>query len=391
MSEYQYYEFQAVDRPLEEEDVQALEGLSTRAQITATSFVNHYNWGDFRGNPQEMVERWFDLHLYLANWGTRRLMIRTPKRFVNRSRIRMFLREVDWVRVRDSGRNWIVDIWSHDEEREYVDLDDGHGWLGALAPLRSDVLMGDLRLFYLLWLTAVEAGDLKDDEKEPLPGIGPLTGPLEAFANFFHIDGDLVQAAGEAPMNADLGKVSAAARHRAVEAIPDAEKTALLRRLVDGDPHVSIEVQRKVLECVSPPAGEGKAARRTVADLRVRATEIREERRAEAARRREAERRRKAEQEERARRKRLKAVRRRGESVWGEIETEILRRNASAYGRAASLIFDLGTLAEEDGTKEKFLKRVRSIRHRHARKRAFLARLGGLALDQPGSDSPQWR
>ena len=186
MSEYQYYEFQAVDRPLDEEDVQALEGLSTRAQITATSFVNHYNWGDFRGNPQEMVERWFDLHLYLANWGTRRLLIRVPKRFVNRSRIGMFLREVDWARVRDSGRNWIVDIWYHDEEREYVDTDDGHGWLGALAPLRTDVLMGDLRLFYLLWLTAVEAGHLKDDEKEPLPGIGPLTGALEAFANFFH-------------------------------------------------------------------------------------------------------------------------------------------------------------------------------------------------------------
>ena len=293
--------------------------------------------------------------------------------------------------VRDSGRNWIVDIWSHDEEREYVDLDDGHGWLGALAPLRSDVLMGDLRLFYLLWLTAVEAGDLKDDEKEPLPGIGPITGALEAFSNFFHINPDLVQAAAEAPMNADLGKVSAAERCRAIEAIPETEKAALLRRLVDGDPHVIFEVQRKVLEFVSPPAGEGGAARRTVAVLRVRATEIREERRAEAVRRREIKRRRQAEQEERARRKRLKAVRRRGESVWGEIETEILRRQASAYGRAASLIFDLGTLAEEDGTKEEFLKRVRSIRHRHARKRTFLARLGELALDQPGSDSPQRR
>ena len=388
MSTYQYYEFQAVDRPLDEGEMQALQGLSTRAQITATSFVNHYNWGNFRGNPQEMVERWFDLHLYLANWGTRRLMIRIPKRFVNRSRIRMFLREVDWVRVRDSGRNWIVDIRYHDEEREYVDTDDGHGWLGALAPLRTDVLMGDLRLFYLLWLTAVEAGYLRDDEKEPLPGIGPLTGALEAFANFFHVDPDLVQSAAEAPLNADLGKASAAARRWAVEAIPDAEKTALLRRLVDGDPHVIIDLQRKVLEFVSPPAGEQKAECRTVADLRVRATEIREERWAEAARRREAEQRRQAEQAERARRKRLKAVRRRGESVWGEIETEILRRNASAYGRAASLIFDLGTLAEEDGTKEEFLKRVRSIRQRHARKRSFLERLGDLALDQPGPDSP---
>ena len=383
MSEYQYYEFQAIDRPLGEADIRALGGLSTRARITATSFVNHYNWGDFGGNPGNMMERWFDLHLYLANWGTRRLMIRMPKRFLDRSRLKVFLREVDGVQVRVSGRNLIVDIWSEDEEREYDHLDDGPGLLGAMAPLRSDLLSGDLRLFYLLWLTAVEAGDLEHDEKEPLPGIGPLTGSLEAFADFFHIDPDLVQVAAEAPLNADLGKVSAAARRRAVEAIPHAEKTALLGRLVDGDPHVMVELQRKVREAVTEPAGEAHAKRRTVADLRGRVEELREARRVATAKRVEAERRRQAEEAERARRARIKAVRQRGESVWGEIETEIERRNPSGYDRAAGLIFDLRALAEEDGTTEEFSKRARSICHRHARKWSFLQRLGKLALEDP--------
>ena len=383
MSEYQYYEFQAIDRPLGEADIRALGGLSTRARITATSFVNHYNWGDFGGNPGNMMERWFDLHLYLANWGTRRLMIRVPKRFLDRSRLKVFLGEVDGVQVRVSGRNLIVDIWSEDEEHEYDHLDDGPGLLGAMAPLRSDLLSGDLRLFYLLWLTAVEDGDLEDDEKEPLPGIGPLTGSLEAFADFFHIDPDLVQVAAEVPLNADLGKVSAAARRRAVEAIPHAEKTALLGRLVDGDSHVMVELQRKVREAVTEPAGEAQAKRRTVADLRGRVEELREARRVATAKRVEAERRRQAEEAERARRARIKAVRQRGESVWGEIETEIERRNPSGYDRATGLIFDLRALAEQDGATEEFSKRVRSICHRHARKWSFLQRLGKLALDDP--------
>jgi len=47
MSEYQYYEFQAIDKPLDKKAVQALRTLSSRAQITPTSFVNEYNWGDF--------------------------------------------------------------------------------------------------------------------------------------------------------------------------------------------------------------------------------------------------------------------------------------------------------------------------------------------------------
>ena len=46
LSEYQYYEFQAVDRPLDK----ALRAYSTRARITATSFTNHYDWGDFIGS-----------------------------------------------------------------------------------------------------------------------------------------------------------------------------------------------------------------------------------------------------------------------------------------------------------------------------------------------------
>lgn len=79
MSEYQYYEFLAVDRPLSEAQRAQLRALSTRAEITATRFTNEYQWGDFRGDPRKMMEQYFDAHLYFANWGTRRLMLRVPR------------------------------------------------------------------------------------------------------------------------------------------------------------------------------------------------------------------------------------------------------------------------------------------------------------------------
>ena len=43
MSEYQYYEFQAIDRPLGEADRAELQALSSRARVTSTSFTNTYN------------------------------------------------------------------------------------------------------------------------------------------------------------------------------------------------------------------------------------------------------------------------------------------------------------------------------------------------------------
>jgi hypothetical protein len=83
VSEYQYYEFTAVDRPLTTREQGELRSLSTRADITATSFVNTYEWGDFKGDPRTLMERHFDAHLYLANWGTRQLMLRLPKKLLD--------------------------------------------------------------------------------------------------------------------------------------------------------------------------------------------------------------------------------------------------------------------------------------------------------------------
>jgi hypothetical protein len=155
MSEYQYYEFQAIDRPLDRAAQEALRSISSRARITATSFTNHYEWGDLKGDPRRLMERWFDLHLYLTTWGTRRLMMRLPARFLKRADLAPFLDVVDWIETWTAGDHLIVDICRDDEEPG-DDWDDGSGWLAALAPLRADVLSGDLRLFYLLWLTAVQ-------------------------------------------------------------------------------------------------------------------------------------------------------------------------------------------------------------------------------------------
>ena len=84
MSEYQYYEFQAADRPLTRQQMSELRGYSTRAEITPTRFVNSYNWGSFKGNAEQWMERYFDAHLYFANWGTRILMLRIPERLLDK-------------------------------------------------------------------------------------------------------------------------------------------------------------------------------------------------------------------------------------------------------------------------------------------------------------------
>jgi hypothetical protein len=373
MSEYQYYEFRAIDRPLDQVAQQAMRAISSRAQITRTRFTNHYEWGDFKGDPSEFMEQWFDLHLYFANWGTRRLMMRVPERFLDRAQLGPFLDEIDWVTAWTSGNNLIVDIHREcdDADEYWADerwADEDSEWLRSLAPLRDDVIAGDLRLFYLLWLIAVQDELIPDDQREPLPGIGPLTAPLQVFAEFFGIDPDLLQAAAEA--DAGNPALSEADVNEAVVAIPDSEKTGLLLRLLNGDTHVAADVRRRI--CTNP---QSFAPLRTAGDLSRRAQEIREARGQADALRREAERLHQLAEAEKARRARLDALRHRGERVWDQIEEEIERRNASAYDRAVDLLADMQALALENGRQSDFDSRLASIRARHEKKARFIERL----------------
>lgn len=376
MSEYQYYEFQTIDCPLSEADRQALRDLSTRARITATSFTNSYEWGDFKGDPAKLVERWFDLHLYLASWGSRRLMIRLPKRLVDRRLFDAFLGEVDCAELRVSGENLILDIIR--DEVEFEDWDDGSGWLAALTPLRAEILAGDLRLFYLLWLTAVEADVFEADEPEPMPGIGPMTAALEAFAAFFGVDSDLVHAAAERSAVATPSAISSSAVQGIISAMTDPEKTAMLSRLFDGDPHVAAELRAKVRDHMAIDTGAPLVVARTVGELRARAGAIALAREQAEAEKLAAERKRRVEEVEKARQARLVAIARRGESVWREVEAEIERRSATGYDKAASLLLDLQVVAVEGGTMPDFEKRLRAIRDRHARKERFIERLAKI-------------
>ena len=55
MSEYQYYEFRAIDRLLTNRQMQELRTISTRAAISRTSFSNYYTFGDLKANSRDLL------------------------------------------------------------------------------------------------------------------------------------------------------------------------------------------------------------------------------------------------------------------------------------------------------------------------------------------------
>jgi len=119
-------------------------------------------------------------------------------------------------------------------------------------------------------------------------------------------------------------------------------------------------------------------SRSTSSISRARAEEIRIASEHAEAEREAAEEKRKAEEAEKIRRARLDSIARRGASVWREVEAEIELRNAKGYEKAAELLRDLRTIADERGGMEDFHARLSAIRERHSTKRTFIERLTDL-------------
>jgi hypothetical protein len=158
MSEYQYYEFQALDRPLTLHEMRELRKYSTRATITATRFVNHYEWGDFKGNASTWMRKYFDAFPYFANWGTHRLMVRLPSRALDVKTAKRYLRGHS-VAAHVKGDVLILDLTAEDEGGDW-DAGDGADLLSSLIPLRADIAAGDHRALYLAWLSSTVAASV---------------------------------------------------------------------------------------------------------------------------------------------------------------------------------------------------------------------------------------
>jgi hypothetical protein len=196
MSEFQYYEFVAIDRPLTATERRRLRAITSRATITSTRLVNTYEWGNFKGDPYELVAEYFDAFLYYANWGTRRLILRVPSARLDLTIAQRYCatrtarsrsnRSVSTVTA--TGKHLVIDLWSETESGEdWADAE--AGLLSALVPIRNELMAGDYRALYLAWQLRAQAGEISTNRRTPpVPGgTSRLTGSQQALVEFLRI------------------------------------------------------------------------------------------------------------------------------------------------------------------------------------------------------------
>ena len=374
MSEYQYYEFTAIDKPLNEKKMHSLRNLSSRARITPTSFVNEYHYGDFKGNPLKLVEKYFDAFLYVANWGTRWLMFKVPRRIVDVDLVNQYCLG-DSAIIHEKGDDLIFEFTSETEDYEW---EEGEGWLSSLISLRADILKGDYRSLYLAWLFCIQMEEMEDDESEPPvpPNLADLNAPLKSFVDFMRIDTDLIAVAAENSIS-ESHQADPEALRSWIQNLLASEKDDILFRLVEApSPHLGTELMQRFQQTVSTKANSkmGKQLR-SVMGLLSMAETYAEERKRRTAEKKAREQARKKRERALAREKYIESLAGRENSIWKKVDEYIISKQPAKYDEAVSLLVDLRDLNKKTGKDKAFKQKLKTICETHHRKVSFLNRL----------------
>lgn len=362
MGEFQCYQFRTVDRPLTESERKEVDSWSSRGEVSAHSATFVYNYGNFRKKPEDAVEHYFDAMIYFANWGTRRLIFRLPAAIADAEGIKQYLLEDDWngdyISLSRRGEFYILDMYYYNEE--------GGGWMDVedfdidkLAPLRDDILDGDYRALYLAWAKFTQyAGENYDLPPPPIPpDLQQMTAALEAFADFFEIEEDLLTAAQSASPNRIATQID---YKQLLGQIPENERHEWLSRLLAGEQRLDLKLRKRLEKLVpAPPIPELPVI--SPAELWAKVDEKEKEREARAAAEARA-----------AYEKKMLGLVRQEEALWKSVSDNLLQSNARAYDRLTEILKDLLNLAEYQNNLPAFRNKMEALENKYSRRYALM-------------------
>ena len=375
MSEYQRYEFMTIDRPLTRAQLDAVNALSSHIEASSTHALIEYHWGDFKHDPIKVLHEFFDGFLYWANWGSPRLAFRFPHGILPADLIDGYDLEdfVTFTRYPDYD---ILDIQFGEMEGpdEWTDYE-----LGSLIPIRDELMEGDLRALYIVWLAAqimIEGYDeeeMEDEEEEedweisvpPVPpGFDTLTAAQYALAELLQVPQELLLAAARHSKAAAPSPGDDFAAW--VKLLPPVRQNDYLVRLAHNESGLSRLLVRELRELgqdktrAVPSTGEHVTYATLLAESKAISARLEREKR---------------EQEQAARLRHLQDVHDHQDAYWHQVEQAVMRGTGTGYDEALRSLVELRDAADHFKETQKFQERFRAWVRPHLRRPAFVKRL----------------
>jgi hypothetical protein len=384
MSEYQYYEFLAIDKPLTATEKSAIGQLSSRVKPTASSASFTYSYGDFPGNEIEVLAKYFDMMYYIANWGTQQLAFRFPKALIDIKAIEPYCVE-DAISLEFSG-GWAILNWKFYNEDGFGWIEEDQNILADLARLRQEILQQDYRGLYLAWLKTLtssgdDVGEIDPSELEPPvpPGLAQLSAAQTAFVNTFELPENLLLAAAETSTEPTV--ISDKSLQQSIEQLSRQECEAYLLRLLQGESNLDVKLKQQLSKSIeiTPVTIQPRRSIEQIFQAESGAADLVRRRQQAAADLEQLK------QQEAAKVKRqqdLKTLAPRESQAWDEVDMLINKATAKTYDLAVALLDQLRDLAAERNNFIDFQRRLDRIYENYSRRAVLIKRLQKVGLDR---------
>lgn len=367
MSEYQRYEFMTSDRPLTPAQLDAVDALSSHIEASSTHALIEYYWGDFKHDPIDVLHKFFDGFLYWANWGAPELAFRFPHGILPVDLIDGYDLDdfVTFTRYPDYD---ILDIHFGEMEGpdEWIEYD-----LGSLIAIRDELMEGDLRALYIVWLASqcMRGGyDEEEDEEISVPPVPPAFGTLsaaqQALAELLQVPQELLVATARhsnAAVSSTGDDIAAW-----VKLLPADRRNDYLVRLARNEPGLSRRLVKELRELgqdktTAPPStGEHVTYAMLLAESKTIKAQLEREKR---------------EQERVARQRHLQDIRDHQDEHWQQVDLAVMRSSGAGYDEAVRLLIELREVADQFKETQEFQERFRTWVRPHLRRPALVKRL----------------
>jgi hypothetical protein len=374
MSEYQHYAFRAIDKPLSESEKKEIGTWSSRTNPSNNGASFTYHYGDFPKDVMKVVANYFDAFFYISNWGTTRLVFKFPSNLIDVRQLKQYC-IMDGLDIIEKPEFVLLDICIEDQEGGGRWIEEDEDWLTSLESLRNDILSGDYRCLYLIWLKVCTEDVLSEwrnvdpECREPkVPdNLNSLSGTLKDFAEIFEIDKDAIAAASQNSIfNSAKRKVNHADR---LDLLTDAEKDQFLVRLIQKEPLLSIKLKKRLMEFDDQRDKEVVETGRTVAAIVSEIQALKEKRKLEKARKKEEQ-----------RLAKLEKLEKQEVSLWNEVDLLIKEKKTNSYDEAIKILKELKVLAIHKKRQGDFKAKVQTIQQKYSRLSALQGRIESCNL-----------
>ena len=250
--------------------MEKIHSMSSRVQLTEDRAIFTYSYSEFCHDEVAVLLKYFDAFFYIVNWGTTRVMFKFPRDLVDLKEMKKYnAKDFDdfehSIKCYTKSKYVLVEILFNDEHG-YGWLSEEQDWLKKLLPIRRQIMDGDYRSLFLIWMEILYSKytyselpkNFKIDQNLIPPNLKKLNPSLKALNNLFGVNQKWLKHFAKKSENIVEEPIDF---EKLLKKLSAKEKSDYLLRLLDGEQNLHNKLKTELFKQIKPTKKKSNSPR----------------------------------------------------------------------------------------------------------------------------------